>query len=270
MKTDLLLSSVSLLPSSAGEILLIAVAVVVLGISKTGFGGGIGILVIPLIGIILPAGDMLGVVAILLIAVDVFANLHYLDSYDKPALRWLIPGAVLGVVVGYVILHVMSALTADKASFDRVLSLTIGAICLAVIAVQSLRLAGVPMHAFAHGPAGGVAVGAVAGSVSTVSHTAGPIVTLYLLDDRVEKRKLVGTMLLYTLVINCVKLSAYIALGVVSWATLKQTLWMIPLLPVGTVIGAWMNRRIPEKPFVILTYLAAAIAAGQMVWKSLS
>jgi uncharacterized membrane protein YfcA len=248
---------------------IIGLAVIVLGISKTGFGGGIGILVIPIIGLAMSAADMLGVVAILLIAVDVFANLHYLDAYDKPALKWLIPGAVIGVIVGYVVLHIMSTWTTDKASFDRTLSLTIGGICLAVIAVQSLRLAGVPMHAFAHGPAGGVAVGAVAGSVSTVSHTAGPIVTLYLLDDRVEKRKLVGTMLLYTLVINCVKLPAYIALGVVSWTTLTQTLWMIPLLPIGTIIGAWMNKRIPEKPFVILTYLAAAVAAGQMVWKAL-
>ena len=98
----------------------------------------------------MPAADMLGVVAILLIAVDIFANLHYLDAYDKPALKWLIPGAVLGVVVGYVVLHFMVHLTSDKASFDRTLSLTIGG--------QRFELTGGGADAWASGKAADAAI----------------------------------------------------------------------------------------------------------------
>jgi uncharacterized membrane protein YfcA len=119
------------------------------------------------------------------------------------------------------------------------------------------------------GIAGGLAVGAVAGSVSTISHSAGPIVTLYLLQGQIDKRRFVGTVLIYTLLINAVKLLAYARIGTVTWSTMKQTWWMIPLLPIGTIFGAWLNKRVPEKPFAVIVYAAAVLAAGQMIWKGM-
>ena len=76
-------------------------------------------------------------------------------------------------------------------------------------------------------------------------------------------------MLIYTLLINSVKLAAYARFGTVTWGTLKQTWWMVPLLPIGTIFGAWLNKRVPEKPFAIIMYLAATAAAIQMIWKGL-
>ena len=43
---------------------------------------------------------------------------------------------------------------------------------------------------------------------------------------------------------------------------------MIPFLPVGTLLGLWMNRRLPEKPFVIIMYIASAITAAEMIYKA--
>jgi uncharacterized membrane protein YfcA len=45
---------------------------------------------------------------------------------------------------------------------------------------------------------------------------------------------------------------------------------MIPVLPVGTLSGVWMNRRIPEKPFTVVMYVAAAATAVQMIYKALA
>ena len=44
---------------------------------------------------------------------------------------------------------------------------------------------------------------------------------------------------------------------------------MIPFLPVGTLAGVWMNRRIPEKPFMAVMYAAAAATAAQMIYKAM-
>ena len=119
-------------------------------------------------------------------------------------------------------------------------------------------------------PGSSLGVGAVAGGVSTISHSAGPIITLYLLQERVEKRRLVSTMLLYTLLINSVKLIGYITItGSVTMGTLRQSLWMVPLLPAGTLAGAWMNKRLPEKPFMLIMYIAAAATATQMICKAI-
>ena len=76
-------------------------------------------------------------------------------------------------------------------------------------------------------------------------------------------------MLLYTLLINSVKLVTYVGISAVTVGTLRNTAWMLPLLPVGTVTGAWMNKRIPEKPFVMVMYVAAAVTAAEMIWKAL-
>ena len=42
-----------------------------------------------------------------------------------------------------------------------------------------------------------------------------------------------------------------------------------PAFPLGTLAGAWMNKRVPEKPFAAILYVAAAVTAGHMIWASL-
>ena len=155
--------------------------------------------------------------------------------------------------------------------FDQNLSLAIGGICLIVVAMQAYRLTGRELPTPSTSAAAGTGVGFVAGTVSTLSHSAGPIVMLYLLQERVEKRRLVGTMLMFTLLINSVKLMSYMGVShTVTAGTFKATAWMLPLLPVGTLSGAWMNKRIPEKPFVIIMYIAAGATAIQMIYKGVS
>jgi uncharacterized membrane protein YfcA len=244
-------------------------AVLVLAISKTGFGGGgIGILSIPLMAMAMPqdAQRLIAVLGILFVVVDFIANLHYLGQYDWSVLKWLLPGAVAGVGLG---LWILLALRGSDPAFNRHLSLAIGCICLVVVAMQVLRSSDQRVRPALTGPGSGLPVGCVAGAASTIAHAAGPIVTLYLLQQRVDRKRLVGTLLLYTFLINTVKLAGYVGTGVVTRATMKETLWMLPILPAGTLAGAWMHRKLPEKPFVIIMYAAAAIAAGQMIWKGL-
>lgn len=246
----------------------VALAVIILGISKTGFGGGIGILSIPLMAMVMPATQMLAVLAVLLVIVDLFANVHYLGEYDWPVLKWMLPGAVFGVLVGCGILLWMGKTTGNV---DQKLALMIGILCIVFVAMQCYRLTGREIPTLPTKPASSVGIGALAGSVSTLSHSAGPIIILYLLQEKVDKRKLVGTMLLYTLLINSVKLVGYVTINQnVTLATVRQTLWMIPLLPIGTLTGVWMNKRLPEKPFTIIMYVAAALTAIQMIYKSLA
>src|SRR3982751_5333933 len=75
-------------------------AVLITGISKAGFGGGVGILAIPVMALVVGPTQMLGIMLPLLIACDIFSNLHHIGFYDWKLLRPLLGGAVLGVVVG--------------------------------------------------------------------------------------------------------------------------------------------------------------------------
>ncbi|MBL4701763.1 MAG: hypothetical protein JKX85_10960, partial [Phycisphaeraceae bacterium] len=74
-------------------------------------------------------------------------------------------------------------------------------------------------------------------------------------------------LLLFFLIVNTAKLPTYIGLGLINKQTLHDTIWFLPLLPIGTLAGAWMNKRVPEKPFAMIIYITAALAAGHMIYK---
>lgn len=252
--------------------LCVGAAVLITGISKAGFGGGVGILAIPVMALVMGADHMLGVMLPLLIGCDILSNLHYLGQYDWKRLRPLLVGIVLGISVGTVILFYLRDMPPE--SFRHTMDGVVGVICLAVVALQAYRLTGREVPTLPPHPGSGVAVGFVAGTVSTINHSAGPIVTIYLLQEKLEKRMLVGTLLLYFLIGNSLKLPTYLLLPMsngrplINADTLSDSIWFIPLIPVGTMIGAWMNKHVAEKPFAAVLYIAAGLAAGHMLLRA--
>jgi uncharacterized membrane protein YfcA len=245
----------------------VGAAVLITGISKAGFGGGIGIVAIPLMGSVMPAKHMLGVQLPLLIAADVLSNLHHLKNRDWRILKPLVWGALAGVVLGSAVFWALK--DSDPARLQRGLSLLIGAICLVFVVIQALGLMGKRVPTLPSNPASSVAVGTTAGFVSTLSHGAGPLVTLYLLQEKLPRQILVGTQVFYFLLVNSAKVPTYVGLHYISRPTLLDSIWFIPLIPLGTLAGAWMNKRVPEKPFAAILYIAAAVTAGHMIWAAL-
>ena len=246
--------------------LCVGTAVLIIGISKAGFGGGTGIVAIPVMAAVMDADHMLGVMLPVLIAADVLSNLHYLREYEWRFLRPLLGGAVAGVILGSIGFFLFQR--ADPERFQQGLKILIGAICLIFVAMQAYGLTGRKVPTLPSHPASSVGVGALAGFVSSISHSAGPVVTLYLLQEKLEKRKLVGTLLLFFLIVNVSKVPTYAWLETINLSTLRDSIWFIPLIPIGTLAGAWMNKRVPEKPFAVILYAAAALTAGYMIYKS--
>lgn len=254
----------------------VGAAVLITGISKAGFGGGVGILAMPVMAQVMEPGHMLGVMLPVLIACDIFSNLHHIGHYDAwRRLRPLLLGLVTGIGIGTVILIGFRNL--DLSTFNQVMAGVIGTICLIVVLMQAYRLTGREIPTLPPHPVSSVTVGAVAGAVSTLNHAAGPIVQIYLMqrvEDKLAKRKLVGTLLIYFLIGNTLKLPTYSLLPMnsgrpfINADTLRDSIWFIPLIPLGTMLGAWMHHRVPEKPFAAIMYTAAGITAAMMVYKA--
>jgi uncharacterized protein len=244
----------------------VGLAVLVIGLSKAGFGGGIGILAMPLTAAAMP-GDptrMLGILLPILILADVLSNLHYLKAWETRLLKPMLAGAAAGILAGSAALAYFQH--ANPATFRRGLSLLIGGICLVFVAIQLPGLWGRRVRSLPPGPGSSVAVGGVAGFVSTMSHGAGPIVTLYLLQEKLEKRILVGTLVFFFLLVNAAKVPTFVAMGWINAGTLRDGLWTLPLLPLGTLAGAWLMKRMPEKPFIVVLYVATSVTAAHMIW----
>lgn len=243
-----------------------ALAVLVIGVAKAGFGGGIGILAVPLTANALPPDRAIGVMLPILIVGDIFSNLHYVKQQSWPHLRWLVSGGVVGIAIGTVVL----AMVTDPKYLATVLSLLVGVICLAMVLLQIVRLLGYEALRIPPGAWGGRATGVVSGFVSTLAHSAGPVASIYMLEQKLDKRLHVGTLVLAFFMLNVLKLPTYVWLELVTLDRLIEGAWFLPLVPVGTVFGYWMHKRIPEKPFSAIVYAGAALAAGHLVWKALA
>ncbi len=230
---------------------LLLVAVLLIGFSKAGFGGGLGILSTPLCIIALArAGHSpvfaVGFVLPLLILADAASLWHYWRQWEFSNLRFLLPGVILGVLVAV-------------AGIDRFtpsqLNRTIGAISIAFVLFQLLREKIFAAEGrFAPSHLIGVPFGVVAGVTSTFANGAGPVVSMFLIPQRLPKASYVGTNALIFACINWIKLLIFVPKGIVTGRTLFLGLFFIPAIPIGVWLGVWLNRRIPEKLFLRLVY----------------
>ena len=76
-------------------------AILLIGISKSGFGSGFGGLAVPLIALTVTVPEAAAVLMPLLLVLDVLALRAYKDGYDKALLRQLLPWSMLGIVIGF-------------------------------------------------------------------------------------------------------------------------------------------------------------------------
>lgn len=248
-----------------------AVGVIFIGLSKAGFGGGLGMLTTPLCALVFGPKDAIGIVLPLLCVGDAFSLYHYRGKWDTANLRYLLPGAFFGILIGVQLI--------GRFSKDG-LNTTIGVIAVVFVLFQFfkeriLKAEGTfkPNHAI------GVPFGLAAGVTSTFAHAAGPIGAMFLIPQRLPKEVFVSTTVLVFFWINWLKMPFFVIdrelvdlplfapQSLITWATLQKSLTLLPLVPVGVWLGVWLNRRIPEKAFLNVVYVLTALTGLQLIFR---
>lgn len=234
-------------------------AVLFIGVSKAGFGGGLGMLTTPLCVVAFGPKNAIGILLPLLCAGDFFSLAHYWKRWDARNLAWLLPGAVAGIFLG----------TRWIGRFSpRELNQVIGVIAIAFVTFQCFKdlifkagEAARPNHWV------GVPCGLLAGVTSTFAHGAGPVVAMFLIPQRLGKELFVGTSVLVFTWINWVKVPFFVKAGLIHSETLWTSLLFLPLVPVGVALGVWLNRRFSEKAFLRFVYAATLLAGIQLIFQ---
>jgi uncharacterized protein len=233
--------------------LLASVAVLFIGLSKAGFGGGLGMLTTPLCVLAFGAKDAIGILLPLLCAGDAFSLYHYWGKWERKNLFFLLPGVILGVVVG---VHLIGRFS------SRELNMAIGILAVSFVIFQLakeriFRAEGAfnPNHKI------GFPCGIGAGITSTFAHGAGPVVSVFLIPQHMPKQIYVGTTVLIFTWINWIKVPFFVATDIITHQTLMIGLIFLPLIPVGVWMGVWLNRRCSEAMFLRLVY-GLTFAAG--------
>ena len=225
----------------------IAVPVILLvGVSKGGFAGGLGVLGVPLLSFAVSPATAAAVMLPILIAMDAFAVAGYRRQFDAANLKVIMPAATVGVIGGYFSYHLLS---------EAHIKLIVGAVSL-VFAVNWFRHRwhGRQVPAKAPGKARGSFFGALAGFTSFSVHAGGPPIDMYLLPQRMNKTTLVGTTVIFFAFVNAIKLVPYGALGLLSLDNLRTSLALIWLAPLGIRLGMYLHNRVSEGGFYLFCY----------------
>ncbi len=237
---------------------LAAVAVLFIGLSKAGFGGGLGMLTTPLCVLAFGPQAAIGILLPLLCAGDAFSLYHYWGKWERRNLKFLLPGVILGVVLGVQLIGQFSA---------RQLNIAIGVLAVLFVLFQFVKAKLFRAEgAFAPNHALGIPAGMGAGITSTFAHGAGPVVSLFLIPQRLPKEIYVGTTVLVFTWINWIKLPFFLANNIINAGTFHTSLVFLPLIPVGVWVGVWLNRKFSEALFLKLVYLFTFLTGLQLIF----
>lgn len=238
------------------------IAILLTGISKGGFGVGAGGLAVPLMSIFIAPPEAAGIMLPILCAMDLFGLHAYRGRWSWPHLRVMLPGALIGIVVGAL------AFGALPVNAVRLL-LGLIAVTFALNKWYALteRFAA---RAAKPGRVAGVFWGAASGFTSTLAHAGGPPFAVYMLPQRIDKTLLAGTSVVFFFVVNYVKLVPYAWLGQLNTGNLATALMFAPLAPLGIWLGVWMHRRISERAFYQVSYALLFATGVKLIWDALA
>ncbi|MBY0570866.1 MAG: sulfite exporter TauE/SafE family protein [Burkholderiaceae bacterium] len=240
--------------------LVAAFAVLITGISKSGLGGALGGLAVPFLSLWISPRNAAAVMLPILIAMDMVGIRAWSGKADWRDLKVLIPGAIVGIVLGTLAFGVMS---------DQLVKGLIGLIAVGFTLDRLLRHRGQATTEQRPPRIFGWLSGVGAGFTSTLAHAGGPPVMIYLLSWRQPRETFVATTVFFFSVINLAKLPFYIALGLFSIDTLTMSALLLPLVPVGVWIGMRLLQRIPERPFYLFATAALGLSGVKLLWDGL-
>jgi uncharacterized protein len=231
-------------------------AVILVGLSKGGFGGMMGLVSVPLMALAVPPLQAAAVMLPILLVMDAVALYAWRGVFDRRALAVLLPGGLVGIALGWAM--------AASVSADHV-RLVVGIVAL-LFCVQYAVGAGAKAEPRPHNPPKGVLCGAAAGFASFVSHAGGPPYQIYVLPLRLAPARLVGTATIFFAAVNALKVVPYFALGQLSTANLATSLVLMPLAPLATLAGVRLVKRLPVAVFYRVILILVLAVSLKLIW----
>lgn len=230
-------------------------AVLLLGISKSGFGSGFGSLAVPLMALSVTVPQAAAILMPLLFVMDVLGLHAYRRHFDWALVRFLLPFGLLGTVVGTLLFRVLDS---------HVVAGIVGLFTLAFLAQRLLF----PPRADSPSPPRwmGAILTTTSGFTSFVAHAGGPPVTAYVMPMRLPPLVFTASMAAFFFVLNLSKWVPYAWLGLLDMRNMATSAVLMPFAPIGVVIGVKLARRISPLLFYRFVYAGMLLTGLKLVW----
>lgn len=224
------------------------------GLSKGGLPT-IGMIAVPLLSLVMSPMKA----AVLLLPIYVISDMVgvwlYRRNFSAANLRILVPAGIVGIFIGWATTSVVS---------ERVITFLIGLMgvvfCLHVWLRRGHLKDAKPPHR-----AWGAWWGALSGLTSFISHAGAPPFQIYMLPQQLPKAQFAGTATLFFAIINVAKILPYQLLQPYSLQGLREAAVLIPSALIGTVLGAYLTKRLAEKWFYLLVQVGLFVVSIKLM-----
>jgi uncharacterized protein len=248
---------------------IVILAVVFIGITKSGFGSGVGLMIVPMTAIAMGhtpgwgSEAALGLLLPLLITGDLIAVWQYFhlffgkseeqrEVHARAVIGKLLPGTIIGVILGGTLLW---AIHSRGELVGALIRIEIGCESILLVGLHWWRIYRGVQQKLMREPLRSYLTGGFSAVSSTLAHAAGPIIAMYLLPLQLDRQLYVGTCAVYFFILNTCKLPAYYASGQFAHARISFTMRFLPLVIVGAVFGRWLNKRMSDMLFTKIVYV---------------
>lgn len=217
--------------------LLAGLGVLLTGISKSGFAGGVGVISVPLMSLYIGPVQAAAIMLPLLILMDFFSVRAWWRSKRIDLLKIMVPGAVLGIFIGYLLFGYLD---------DDILRLLLGILS---VGFSLWGLLNGSRSARGGSPVVGCISSALAGFTSFIAHAGGPPMNFYLIPMKLPRAEFLGTAVVFLAIVNLVKLVAYGALGQINTDNLLVGLVLAPVAWIGIRLGLVIHNKLDDQLF---------------------
>ncbi|MDB5965354.1 MAG: hypothetical protein JWQ72_1854 [Polaromonas sp.] len=230
-------------------------AVLLMGVSKSGFGAGFGSLAVPLMALAVTVPEAAAIMMPVLLLVDLLGLAAFRRDFDAALLKFLLPYGLAGIVLGALLFKVLDA---------RLVAGIVGACTLLFLAQ---RLLFPPRPDSAPPPRWlGALLSMTSGFTSFVAHAGGPPLNAYVIPLRLSPLRFAATMAVFFFVINLSKWIPYAWLGLLDARNMLTAAVLLPLAPLGVWVGVRIARRIDAVLFYRLIYIGMFLTGTKLLW----
>lgn len=238
--------------------LMLSLVVVLSGVSKAAFAGGLGLLAMPLMLMVFDPHTALGVLLPILLMLDGFTLRQYWQRWSLPILWQLLPAAMAGIVVAALLLGALS--TVQLQWF-----IGIGSVLFA-LRYFLLQQQALPWLA---GRSAGVVMGFISGISSTLLHAGGPPLAMHLLARKQPATEYIATSAVFFAVLNLLKVPAFVWQQQLTADLLWLALPFLPLCYFSIKLGYWLKQKVNDRHFLPAVHGLLLLAGGKLIWQAI-
>ena len=230
-------------------------AVLLLGISKSGFGAGFGSLAVPMMALAVTVPQAAAILMPVLLVMDLLGIAAFRKNVDKKLLGFMLPFGLLGIVIGTLSFKLLDA---------QLVAGIVGVFTLLFLAQRLLF----PPRADSPPPPRwiGAFLSATSGFTSFIAHAGGPPINAYVIPLRLAPLVFTATMAYLFFFINLAKWVPYAWLGLLDMRNLLTSLALLLFAPMGVWVGVRIAHRIEPKVFYRMIYLGMLLTGLKLVW----